>query len=630
MDSVWVCYFPSCTIFPCRQCKLSPTHLLQSSTSISLLRVRASQTTRAITRKSRRLKSDAEIRNDIREFLNSVGLPEDHIPSTKELLLHGWNDLANIVRRRGHKQIQELRTRSSLNDDADFLSAETSLDEGLDAANGFEDPLTGQSEKVDSLVDDIEALTEILLGSSSGSLYVDSSSSLGEGTNIAEEASTNIVEDGLSEVEDHAEVVNDVTEGNFYPTELTSVDNDYDSSIMRTEISGELPFEAVSSGNSEFEDSLVGKMVGEITLSLTESHSNTSCNDSNLDTEDKEFSHLEPLVGFPLEQKDLGALEGLNDSKDDIVEDVTTTSEVSVRENLSGDNKLDSVVHSAADSNSTNLDTLANLSLKEKVANFIQNGDLDPVEDHVSCISNGDGPQESKEYIESKLVVYMPPGTHLPEDNNVMAHGNSLTSKQVVPSGALDLDQPLWDDHLPHEDVTTHFNKDLDTEAPKVPNEIEINHLKFMLYQKESELSWLKEQIDKKKLALSVLQTKAEAEISKARKLISEKDAELHVAEGSLSELKEVQIEFCGDGDVVELAGSFNGWHHRIELDPQQSTSALDLDGSRSSRCWSTMLWLYPGVYEIKFVVDGKWITDPQRESVTRGHIRNNILRVDR
>ena len=54
------------------------------------------------------------------------------------------NDLANIVRRRGHKQIQELRTRSSLNDDADFLSAETSLDEGLDAANGFEDPLTGQ------------------------------------------------------------------------------------------------------------------------------------------------------------------------------------------------------------------------------------------------------------------------------------------------------------------------------------------------------------------------------------------------------------------------------------------------------------------------------------------------------
>ena len=54
------------------------------------------------------------------------------------------NDLANIVRRRGHKQIQELLTGSSLKADADFLSAENSLDERLDTPNVFEDPLTGQ------------------------------------------------------------------------------------------------------------------------------------------------------------------------------------------------------------------------------------------------------------------------------------------------------------------------------------------------------------------------------------------------------------------------------------------------------------------------------------------------------
>lgn len=42
-------------------------------------------------RRSRRIKTDVEICNDIREFLASVGLPEDHIPSTKELLLHGWS-----------------------------------------------------------------------------------------------------------------------------------------------------------------------------------------------------------------------------------------------------------------------------------------------------------------------------------------------------------------------------------------------------------------------------------------------------------------------------------------------------------------------------------------------------------
>lgn len=601
MGCVWVCYFPSCTTLPCRHCMLSPTHLIQPSTSISL-RARASQSTtaRTTTRRTRRLKSDAEICNDIREFLASVGLPDDHIPSTKELLLHGWNDLANIVRRRGHKQIQELLTRNTLHVDFDDgLSAETSLD----GANGFEDPLTGQNEKVDFLVNDFEASTEF----SSGSFYDDSGSSFDEGAFVGEEALVNSsVQDGLSEVKDHSEVVNDVTEGNFYPDEVTIEDDDYDgsgeglypnfgsqSSIMPTEISGESPFETVAPGNSECEDSVVGKTVGELTLSLSDNHSSTLFNDSDIDAEDEEFSHLEPLI----EQKDLDALEGLDNGNDDIAEDVAATSEVIARENSSGDNGLDSVVHSA-DISSMSFDTLANLSLKEKVANFIQNGDLDPVE-----------------------------GTYSPEDNNVMAHG---TSTQVVPSGALDLNQPLWDDHLPHEDVITHLDKDVDTEAPKVQNENEINRLKFMLYQKELELSQLKEQIEKEKLALSVLQTKAEEEISKARKLISEKDVELHVAEESLSGLKEVQIEFCGDADVVEVAGSFNGWHHRIKMDPQPPTSAIDLGGSRNSKFWSTMLWLYPGVYEIKFVVDGKWKTDPQLESVTRGHICNNILRVDR
>ncbi|RDY10743.1 Protein PTST, chloroplastic, partial [Mucuna pruriens] len=649
MGSVWVCYFPSCTTLPCRECKLSPTHLLLPSITISL-RARASQitttTTRTRTRKTRRIKSDAEICNDIREFLASVGLPEDHIPSTKELLLHGWsfrfssklcvlfvplalNDLANIVRRRGHKQLQELLTRSLLNADVDCFSGGTSLDERLDVANGCEHPLTGQNEKVDSSV---EASTDFFLGNSYSSLHVDSSSSLDEGTSISgdsEEALVNSsVEDGLSEVKDLAEVVND------YPTGVAIADDDCNSSregypcfgsqisIMPAEISGELPFQC--------KDSLVGKTVGEMTLSLAENHSNsnTSFNYSNFDnSEDKVFSHFEPLNDLPLEQKDLHALEGLDVSNDDIAEYVATTSEVSVTENLSGDNRLDSIVHSAG-SSSTHLDTLANLSLKEKVANFIQNGDLDPVEDHVSGISNGDDSQGSKEYTKSEPAVYMPLGSHPAEDNNVMVHGNSLTSKQVVPSRALDLDQPLRDDHLPHEDLTTHFNKDVDAEAPKVQNESEINHLKFMLvYQKELELSRLKEQIEKEKLALSLLQTEAEAEISKARKLISEKDAELHGAEESLSGLKEVQIEFCGDGDEVEVAGSFNGWHHRIKMDPQPSTSAIDLGGSRRSRFWSTMLWLYPGEYEIKFIVDGKWITDPQRESVTRGHICNNILR---
>ncbi|KOM35201.1 hypothetical protein LR48_Vigan02g135100 [Vigna angularis] len=486
------------------------------------------------------------------------------------------NDLANIVRRRGHKQIQQLLTGSLLKADADFLSAENSLDERLDTPNIFEDPLTGQNEKVDSVVDNVETSSEYFLGSSSSSLYVESSSSLGEDTDTVEEALANLtIGNGLREFKD--EVVSNATKDNLYPNEVTIVDNDSDrlflnfssqSSIMPAEISGELPYETVSSGNSDSEDSLVGKTVEQLTM-WTENHG-TLFNDCNLGAEEKEYSDLE--------EKDLGALEGLDDDNAD-VENVATISEVSTRENLSGDGRLDSIVNSA-DSISTNLDTLANLSLKEKVAKFIQNGDLDPVEDHVSGISIQDDPQESKENIESELDEYILPDSRPPQDNNVMAHGNLLTSKLDL-SGPVDLDKPLWDDHLPHEVLTTHFDKSADTETPKVQNESEINHLKYMLYQKELELSRLKEQIEKEKLALSILQTKAEAEISKARKLISEKDVELQFAEESLSGLKEVQIGFWGDGDIVEVAGSFNGWHHQIKLDPQPSTSAVDIGESR-------------------------------------------------
>ncbi|KAK2454945.1 protein PTST protein 3, chloroplastic [Trifolium repens] len=587
---MWLCYFPNCFFIthPCgssSKCMFfSPTqHQTTTSlplTSLTHFHLLASQSNNSTTtRRSRRLKTDDEICSDIRQFLADVGLPNDHIPSTKQLLQHGRNDLANIVRRRGHKKIQDLLT-SSLYGDIDSLNTEKSSDEILDSANDSQDQLSGQNEMIDSSVDGVISTTEVLQGDS-----------LDECTSILVESLANSsVEDGLGELKDHFEEVNNVAEGDFRPTEVTTVDKDFGSS-MPTEISGELPSEPTLSRNSNHEDTLMAKMVPMEVPSM-ENHCITSSNDPDLATGDKEFSHLEPSIDFSVEQKDRGALEGVDDYNDTITEDVPSTSEFS-------ENKTVSIIRSA-DISDIHLDTFSNLSLEKRVANFIQNGDLDPVE-----------------------------GTHSPKENNVMAHnGNSPTSNQVVPSGKLD--QPLSDNHMPHEDPKTHFDKDLDAEAPTVQNESEINHLKFTLYQKELELSQLKEQIEKEKHALSLLQIKAEEEISKARKLISEKDAELLEAEESLSGLKEVLIEFCGEGDIVEVAGSFNGWHHPIKMDPQPLTSVIDHGESRKSRFWSVVLWLYPGVYEIKFVVDGHWRTDPQRESVARGHICNNILRVDR
>lgn len=190
--------------------------------------------------------------------------------------------------------------------------------------------------------------------------------------------------------------------------------------------------------------------------------------------------------------------------------------------------------------------------------------------------------------------------------------------------------QTIRDDQPSTEALNGQIDKVLGAEIKISENQVEIDRLKFLLHQKELELSQLKEQIERDKLALSALQSKAAAEISKAQKLILEKDTELVAAEESLSGLEEVHIHYGGEGEIVEVAGSFNGWHSRIKMDAQPSSNPVDSFDSKKPRLWSTVLWLYPGVYEIKFVVDGHWKIDPHRESGTKGAISNNILRVGR
>ncbi|KAF6163547.1 hypothetical protein GIB67_002552 [Kingdonia uniflora] len=80
--------------------------------------------------------------------------------------------------------------------------------------------------------------------------------------------------------------------------------------------------------------------------------------------------------------------------------------------------------------------------------------------------------------------------------------------------------------------------------------------------------------------ALSTLQAKAKYEIGRAQKIILAKNEELHVAEEGLSGLKEVLIEYWGNGHTLEVSGNFNGWHHPIEMEPN-SSSTMDSTESR-------------------------------------------------
>jgi 1,4-alpha-glucan branching enzyme len=56
---------------------------------------------------------------------------------------------------------------------------------------------------------------------------------------------------------------------------------------------------------------------------------------------------------------------------------------------------------------------------------------------------------------------------------------------------------------------------------------------------------------------------------------------------------------------VVAVAGSFNSW------DTKRTPMRKDQD------VWKTTVWLPPGRYEYRFIVDGEWINDPAaKESV--------------
>jgi 1,4-alpha-glucan branching enzyme len=65
----------------------------------------------------------------------------------------------------------------------------------------------------------------------------------------------------------------------------------------------------------------------------------------------------------------------------------------------------------------------------------------------------------------------------------------------------------------------------------------------------------------------------------------------------------------------VIIAGSFNGWREDELLMKKDSTG------------WHLPVALAPGTYEYKFIVDGKWITDPSNPALTgSGNYTNSLM----
>ncbi|XP_018856940.1 protein PTST homolog 3, chloroplastic isoform X2 [Juglans regia] len=527
-------YYRNLLLAPQQQQQLQQQHKLNWATHEPPPRKKftfCACSTKKSTRGSRKVKSNAELCNDIREFVTALGLPEDHVPLMKELSQHGRKDLANIVRRRGYKLIRELISNSTKSD-SDGPNPKKSLDTNQDEIGDHEHILTGQDKNVNNAV---SSSTDVsIVRNYSDGLSSDSDFNSDNFRGLTVESSVNSFSEGnvSYKLRGHNKKVNDVAEDVSMSNEVSAIE------------------------------------------------SSPSIN-QHLNSDDHSWRPIGSSVNSFLEEKPSSNLQVQDEKVNDMVEESSAVLSMEERpsHSLVDQHKKTKNANSGDDSCMPK-ETSANSSFEEKVDRFIQNGDLDMIDDISYGLLNESGNEEGKKFVQPQNFS-VPPGEehseHMRNGGNaaVTLNDQMLTSKHVAPDVIVGT-QSLRDDLLSSEELmTAELDKDLDTESGKREKQAEINQLRFMLRQKELELSRLKEQIKKEKLSLSDLQTKAETEIRKAQKFILKKDAELQGTEESLSGLKEVQIQFHGDGEIVEVSGSFNGWHHHIKLDPQPPCSTM-------------------------------------------------------
>lgn len=545
----------------------------------------------------------------------------------KELSQNGRNDLAYIVRRRGYKLIRELLADSRETESTDINgNADNCIAENHDAIDdGRKDIITGQDQEMNDV--EFSSLSEVTnLESNSGTLVSAPVPNHDDSVQVPVEFSLDSFSQEKSSygLEGESEQVDNL-EGKGHVSTVPMIENQSNISKIGPALNSDhhsyTPVEMSTNSSLGIPEDLSLQ----ITVPVKENNSGSSNIGWDLNSDGRPSVPPESGTNWSSDRKALHR--GQDGKVDNMAEEVSLTTRVSVMEEEDHSSSDLELTQNSVDDSYAPVESPENLSLEEKVTKFMQKGDLDTPEDNIYGLLNESDDEEIKRGNTYGNAEEVQLGTPSSEHSKDVLDGSEATSKNTLSSTVVD--PPLRDASSSAECISSLADKDLDVKTSEREDQHDISHLKIMLHQKELELSRLKEQIEKEQHALSVLQANAETAISEAQKLISEKDAELLAAEESLSGLVEVEIQYRGDGEIVEVTGSFNGWHHQIKLDPQPSSSIIDQVGSRKSRLWSTMLWLYPGVYEIKFLVDGHWKIDPQRESVTRGTICNNILRVD-
>ncbi|XP_059648895.1 protein PTST homolog 2, chloroplastic [Cornus florida] len=113
---------------------------------------------------------------------------------------------------------------------------------------------------------------------------------------------------------------------------------------------------------------------------------------------------------------------------------------------------------------------------------------------------------------------------------------------------------------------------------------------------------------------LAVLEGKMALAIIDAQRMVEEKQKRVDGARRALQLLRTTFIVWPNSGSEVLLTGSFDGWTTQRKMEKS------------SKGIFSVCLKLYPGRYEIKFIVDGTWKTDPLRPVVRNNGYENNLV----
>uniref|UniRef100_A0ACD5W8Y5 Uncharacterized protein n=1 Tax=Avena sativa TaxID=4498 RepID=A0ACD5W8Y5_AVESA len=130
----------------------------------------------------------------------------------------------------------------------------------------------------------------------------------------------------------------------------------------------------------------------------------------------------------------------------------------------------------------------------------------------------------------------------------------------------------------------------------------------------ETKVMHAQEELRSIRAKIAVLEGKMALEIIERNKIIEEKQMRLDEVEKALSELRTVCIVWPNPASEVLLTGSFDGWTSQRKME-------------RSERgIFSINLRLYPGRYEIKFIVDGVWKNDPLRPTLNNNGHENNLV----